>query len=51
MSILFESLNRKCRVVKIITGNEAAIHTARRKGDTVDIKDFELASERIIGGN
>merc|ERR1711957_43277 len=30
--------------------NEAAIQAARRKADTVEMKDFEKATDRIIGG-
>merc|ERR1711966_497666 len=30
--------------------NEAAIVAARRKGDTVTMDDFEIATDRIIGG-
>lgn len=30
--------------------NEAAIFAARRKADFVELQDFELASERVIGG-
>lgn len=30
--------------------NEAAIFAARRSGDAVIMKDFELATERVIGG-
>lgn len=30
--------------------NEAAINAARRAADSVEMKDFELAVERVIGG-
>ena len=30
--------------------NEAAIHAARRDGTSVEISDFEMAIERVIGG-
>jgi AFG3 family protein len=30
--------------------NEAAIFAARRNADTIEMKDFELATERVMGG-